>query len=376
MRFAEIDLFGIYVAPIAVTMAAAPGGDGSAAPVRGTFWAVEFRLASGGVCLRRLPAISAVFDHSHPRELIRHVRCHHRGQAGRGRTDTPAACLPRTGLHRRGDRLGGRARRGGFGKLYFSSPWTRDGTVRAYVVTIAPEVAGRIVPLPVADNQLVHKGDLYLEINPTDYRIAVSLAEAEVAQTQAAADNTAREAKRRSELTSLSVTEEEKQTYQSRAVVAEAQYRQALARLDQAKVNTARTEIRSPVNGWVTNLTARLGDYATIGRNQISLVDADSFRIDAYFEETALASLHDGEPARIKLMGIAQPLRGHVEGIARGINVANASPDGQGLATVNPIFTWVRLAQRIPVRIRFDEVPDAVRLVAGLTATVQIEAHR
>jgi multidrug resistance efflux pump len=141
-------------------------------------------------------------------------------------------------------------------------------------------------------------------------------------------------------------------------------------------VNLARAEIRSPVNGWVTNLTAQLGDYATVAQNEISLVDADSFWVDGYFEETYLDSIHEDDPASMKLMGYSQIVRGHVSGVARGINVANAQPNGQGVATVNPIFTWVRLAQRIPVRIHIDNVPSDVRLVAGMTATVQIDASR
>jgi len=256
---------------------------------------------------------------------------------------------------------------------YMGAPWTRDGTVRAYVVTMAPEVSGRIVELPVADNQFVHKGDLLMVIDPTNYKIAVSLAEAAVQQAQVNAQNVEREAKRRQELTNLAVTVEEKQTYASNALVSEAQYQQAQANLDQARVNLERTQIRSPVNGWVTNLLAQLGDYASVGTNVISLVDADSFWIDGYFEETNLEPIQVGDPASIKLMGYQQIVRGHVGSIARGINVANAQPNGQGLAQVNPIFTWVRLAQRIPVRIHIDQVPEGVALAAGMTATVQID---
>ena len=262
---------------------------------------------------------------------------------------------------------------GAMWQAYMGAPWTRDGTVRAYVVTMAPEVSGRIVELPVADNQFVHKGDLLMLIDPTNYKIAVSLAEAAVQQAEANAQNTQREAQRRQELTTLAVTVEEKQTYASNAQVAQAQQQQAAANLNQARVNLERTEIRSPVNGWVTNLLAQLGDYATVGQNEISVVDADSFWIDGYFEETNLGSIREGDPVSIKLMGYRQIVRGHVGSIARGINVANAQPNGQGLATVNPIFTWVRLAQRVPVRIRIDAVPDGVRLVAGMTATVQVD---
>ena len=256
---------------------------------------------------------------------------------------------------------------------YMGAPWTRDGTVRAYVVTMAPQVAGQIVELPVADNQFVHKGDLLMVIDPTNYKIAVSLAEAAMQQAQVTAQNVEREAQRRQELTSLAVTVEEKQTFASNAVAAQAQYQQAVANLNQARVNLERTEIRSPVNGWVTNLLAQLGDYATVGQNEISLVDADSFWVDGYFEETNLDRIQVGDPASVKLMGYSQIVRGHVGSIARGINVANAQPNGQGLATVNPIFTWVRLAQRIPVRIHIDHVPEGVVLAGGMTATVQID---
>jgi multidrug resistance efflux pump len=258
---------------------------------------------------------------------------------------------------------------------YMGAPWTRDGTVRTYVVTIAPEVEGRIAELKLVDNQFVHKGDLLMVIEPTNYRIALKLAEAAVQQAQAAADNAQREAVRRRKLDDLAVTVEERETYDSNAAVTQARYQQAVANRDQAKVNLERTEIRSPVNGWVTNLLERSGDYAAVGRNVISVVDADSFWVDAYFEETQLASMHEGDPASIKLMGYRQIVRGEVSGVARGITVSNAQPDQQGLATVNPIFTWVRLAQRVPVRIRINQVPDGVRLVAGVTATVQVDAR-
>jgi RND family efflux transporter MFP subunit len=238
---------------------------------------------------------------------------------------------------------------------------------------MAPQVAGQIVQLSVADNQFVHKDDLLMVIDPTNYKIAVSLNEAAVQQAQANAQNAEREAKRRQQLTDLAATTEEKQTYASNAIATQAQYQQAQANLDQARVNLERTQIRSPVNGWVTNLLAQLGDYATVGENIISLVDADSFWVDGYFEETNLEPIRVGDPASIKLMGYSEIVRGHVDSIARGINVANAQPNQQGLATVNPIFTWVRLAQRIPVRVHIDQVPDGVVLAMGMTATVQID---
>jgi multidrug resistance efflux pump len=257
--------------------------------------------------------------------------------------------------------------------VYMETPWTRDATVRTYVVTMAPEIAGRIVELPVIDNQFVHTGDLLVVIEKTDYKNALDLAEAGIALAQATALNARREADRRRALPDIAETVEDRQNYEASAAAAEARRQQAIVTRDQAKVNLDRTEIRSPVNGWVTNLVARVGDYATVGRNIVSVVDADTFWIDAYFEETQLASIHEGDPATIKLMGQSALISGKVVGIARGINVANALTDPLGLATVNPIFTWVRLAQRIPVRIQLDHVPDGILLVAGLTATVQVE---
>jgi len=312
---------------------------------------------------------------------------------------------------------------------YMEAPWTRDATVRAYVVTMAPEVAGRIVELHVVDNKYVRKGDLLLVIDPTNFRIAVSQAEAAVQQAQANVQNIdaqmtvqqaqinasqaqlrlgraalvfaqqqaeryqklakdgwgtvqnaqqftsqlhQQEATVQSAQENLNQTRRQIETLKAQRLSAEAGLAQAKAQLNQAQVNLERTRILSPVDGYVTNLLAQLGDYVNVGINTISVVDADSFWVDGYFEETNLAPIRVGDPAQIKLMGHNQIVRGHVDSVARAINVANAQPNSQGVATVNPIFTWVRLAQRIPVRIHIDEVPPNVVLSAGMTATVEI----
>jgi RND family efflux transporter MFP subunit len=261
-------------------------------------------------------------------------------------------------------------------QVYMGAPWTRDGTVRAYVVTTAPEVAGRIVKLSVADNQFVHKGDVLFEIESADYRIALEQAQAQAQRDGAALDyaraNEGRQAKLEGEgWVSKNIYQQVASTlHQLEAAVAVD--RAAIAK---AQLDLSRVVIRSPVNGYVTNLLVQLGDYANVGQKLISLVDADSFWIDAYFEETTLGKLLEHDPATVKLMGYSQLVRGRVSGVARGINVPNAQPDQAGLASVNPIFTWVRLAQRVPVRIHIDQVPDGVRLVAGMTATVQIETR-
>jgi multidrug resistance efflux pump len=254
---------------------------------------------------------------------------------------------------------------------YMSTPWTRDGRVRVYVVTIAPQIAGTITELPVKDDQFVHKGDLLMLVDPTNFTIAVQVAQAAVDQTKALADNAQVEAERRQKLGDWA-SEEERQTFMSRAMAAQATHQQAVANLAQAQVNLKRTRIESPVNGYVTNLLAQLGDYVMVGERRISVVNSDSFWVDGYFEETVLGSIRVGDPAQIKLMGYSDIITGHVAGVARGIDIANASPDEAGLAKVNPIFTWVRLAQRVPVRVALDHVPPSIRLVAGQTATVQV----
>jgi multidrug resistance efflux pump len=259
-------------------------------------------------------------------------------------------------------------------EAYMAAPWTRDGTVRAYVVTMAPEVAGRIVKLSVADNQFVHKGDDLFEIDPADYRIALEQAQAQAQRDAAALDYARENDNRKASLakqgwTSTDIYQQTTSTLrQSEGVVALDK-----AAIAKAQLDIRRTVIRSPVNGYVTNLLARLGDYATIGQRLISVVDADTFWVDGYFEETSLGMIHDGDSATVKLMGHSQLVRGHVDSVARGIKIPNAQPDQTGLASVNPIFTWVRLAQRVPVRIHIDRIPDGVRLVAGMTATVQID---
>lgn len=258
----------------------------------------------------------------------------------------------------------------GLWEHYMVAPWTRDGQVRAQVANIAPEVAGSIVELHAQDNQFVHKGDLLYVIDKRDYQVAVESAEADVASKKADLDVKRNEAERRAKLTTLSTSIEEKQQYAGSYEVAQAAYQSALVSRDKAKLNLERTDVRSPVNGYVTNLLLRLGDYANTGASNIAVVDADSFWVSGYFEETKLGSFAVGDPARVELLGFDQPISGHVDSITRGISTANATVSTQGLPTVQAVYTWVRLAQRIPVRIHLDHVPETITLAAGLTATV------
>ena len=255
---------------------------------------------------------------------------------------------------------------------YITGPWTRDGQVLADIVNLAPQVSGRITKLVVVDNQMVHKGDPLYEIDPVDYQVDVATAQANVNSKLADLKLKRSEATRRTTLTTLSTSQEEQQTYASGADVASAAYATAIAQLSQANINLDRTHVTSPVNGYITNLLLREGDYATTGTRNISILDSDSFWVAGYFEETKLYGIHVGDPALAALMGYREPIRGHVESIARGINTPNTDPGALGLASVSPVFTWVRLAQRIPVRIKIDAVPDTVHLAAGMTATVTV----
>jgi multidrug resistance efflux pump len=202
----------------------------------------------------------------------------------------------------------------------------------------------------------VHRGDVLYEIDPIDYQVAIANAEATATSRYEDLQNKLAESKRRQELTTLSASIEEQQTYVTTARIASSDYAAAVAQLNQAKVNLGRTRVVSPVNGYVTNLQLHEGDYAVAGTRNLALLDADSFWAVGYFEETKLAGIHLGDQAIVALLGFRDPVRGHVESIARGIDTPNTTPGALGLASVDPVFTWVRLAQRIPVRIHIDAI--------------------
>lgn len=283
---------------------------------------------------------------------------------------------------------------------YMHSPWTRDGRVRADVVNIAPDVSGQVVALPVRDNQLVKKGDLLMEIDPARYTLALQQAEAAVTARKADLDvrkaevearradlNMRRaQARRRADVDALVVSREAREDAGSQVTAsqaqleaaqaqfqgAQAQYQAALSQRDTAKLNLERTKVFSPVDGYITNLSVRRGDYATAGAAKIAVIDSHSFWVYAYFEETKLPLLSIGDRAKIQLINGAS-MEGHVDSIARGIYDRDNPQSRELTADVNPTFNWVRLAQRIPVRIHLDKVPENVLLASGLTCTVVLE---
>jgi multidrug resistance efflux pump len=258
--------------------------------------------------------------------------------------------------------------------LYYEyTPWTRDGRVRVYTVQIAPEVAGTVVSLPVNDLQYVHKGDLLFQIDQGTFRNDVTQAVGRLAEARAQASYLNAEAERRMKLTDLSVSAEQRQNAVGIAQGARDAITAATGALDQATLNLERTTVRSPVNGWVTDLLLQQGGFANTGQPAMTVIDADSYWVVGYFEETQLPRIKVGDEARLTLMAYpGQQVVGHVAGLNRGISVSNAAPGVQGLPLVDPVFTWVRLAQRIPIRIELDSVPCPIILASGMTATVSI----
>ncbi|RBA24283.1 efflux RND transporter periplasmic adaptor subunit [Herminiimonas fonticola] len=253
------------------------------------------------------------------------------------------------------------------------SPWTRDGRVKANTIHIAPDVSGIVTNVAVHDNQFVHKGDVLFSIDKRRYAHAVSQAEATLAAQQAERGMRSKEAARRSGLDASIVTSENREAAASLSSIAGAKYQAAAAALETAQLNLERTDVKAPVDGYVTNLHVYAGDFAAIGIPQLAVIDSNSYYISGYFEETKLPYLAVNDVVEIHLMSGGASLKGHIESISRGITDRDAATGKELLADINPTFNWVRLAQRVPVRIRIDDLDKEHKLVAGTTCTVIVK---
>ena len=251
-------------------------------------------------------------------------------------------------------------------KHYAQTPWTRDGRVRADVVQIAPDVSGPVIRVAVRDNQWVNRGDVLYAIDPHWLTLAVASAQAEVESRRHEMVMRQDAARRRAQI-KAAISSEDLQQTGSAANVAVANYHGALAALD-----LSHATVRAPVSGYITHLRLRPGDYATAGETKVAIVDAHSFWVVGYFEETKLRHIRVGDTAHIVLMGYEPVIAGHVESIGHGIGDNNDETGGLGLPDVEPTFSWVRLAQRVPVRIHIDALPKGIELVAGLSASVEV----
>ncbi|MCY1261541.1 efflux transporter periplasmic adaptor subunit [Pseudomonas jessenii] len=254
---------------------------------------------------------------------------------------------------------------------YMFAPWTRDGHIRADIVQIAPDVSGLIQQVEVRDNQLVKRGQVLFSIDPDRFKLALRQAKAAVADREETLAQAQREAKRNKGLGNL-VPGEQLEESQSKVARAQVALMEAQVAVDSAQLNLDRSVIRSPVDGYVNDRAPRTQEFVSAGRPVLSVVDSNSFHIDGYFEETKLNGIHIGQSVDIRVIGDNARLRGHVESIVAGIEDRDRTSGNNLLPNVNPAFSWVRLAQRIPVRIAFDDVPDDFRMIAGRTATVSI----
>ena len=254
---------------------------------------------------------------------------------------------------------------------YMFAPWTRDGHIRADVIQIAPDVSGLIQAVEVRDNQLIKRGDVLFSIDQDRFKLALRQAQATVAERKETLAQAERELKRNRGLGNL-VAREQLEESQSRQMRAQSAMAEAQVAVDAAQLNLDRSVVRSPVDGYVNDRAPRAHEFVTAGRPVLSVVDSASFHIDGYFEETKLGAIHVGQGVDIRMMGDNTRLRGHVQSIVAGIEDRDRSSGSNLLPNVNPAFSWVRLAQRIPVRIAFDDVPGDFRMIAGRTATVSI----
>ena len=254
-------------------------------------------------------------------------------------------------------------------RRYQVEPVTRDGKVRADMVPVAADVSGLVTNVRVGDNQPVKKGDILLVIDRPRYRLALEQAGATVASQQAALAQAIREDRRNRAMTEIIAAEAVEQG-RARVEQLRAALGQAIAARNLARFNLERTLVRAPVDGTVANMSLQPGVYLTAGKPAMALVYGKSMRVEGYFEETKIPAIRIGDPASIYLMGVADEIEGHVQSIAGGVEDRERAGTYGQLANVNPSFTWVRLAQRIPVRVTIDKIPPQVRMIPGQTATV------
>ncbi|HDZ39176.1 MAG TPA: HlyD family secretion protein [Marinobacter sp.] len=258
---------------------------------------------------------------------------------------------------------------------YLYSPWTRDGRIRADVITIAPDVSGWVTGVNVKNNQIVGKDDPLFAIDDTRYEAEVAENEARLAQERTARDLARHKYERRQHMSDRrAISEESLETYRLRAESAKASYQLAQAQLNTARIDLERTNVLAPESGIVNNLTLRQGNYVSRGTAVLSLIKSDSFYVTGYFEETKLQLVRIGQKARITLLSGGKKLTGEVTSIARGIADPNTSSDSQMLPQVQQAFNWVRLAQRIPVDIALDPLPEGVTISAGMTVSIYLES--
>jgi RND family efflux transporter MFP subunit len=272
---------------------------------------------------------------------------------------------------------------------YVQNPWTRDGQVCADVVQITPRVSGPIVNLPIRDNQFVKTGDLLFEIDPRTFqasldqaRAAVQQAESVIKEIDSEIEKNKAEFERQQELlpqraTSQKSVERAEANYevsQEKRKGALASLAQARASLRQAELDLEFTQIKAPVDGYVTNLNLRLGSNPVANQPSLALVDVNSYWVYGFFKETLIAKIGNGDKAIVTLMAYPNsPIEGYVDSLGWGIAQQDGSTGFELLPNVSPTFEWIRLAERVPVRVHLDKIPKEIQLRVGTTASVQVK---
>lgn len=260
---------------------------------------------------------------------------------------------------------------------YLYSPWTRDGRVRVDVITLAPDVSGWVTNLSVANNQKITKGDVLFTIDDTRYKAKIAEAEAYVAEKRSAWELATHQYNRRQGLSGRqAISDESLETYRIQTESAKASYDLARAQLNTARIDLNRTRMMAPESGTINNLNLREGNYVNKGEAVLSLLKTDSFYVTGYFEETKLQGVQVGQQARITLMGGRQKFSGTVISIAQGIADTNISSNIELLPQVKQVVNWVRLAQRIPVDIALDPLPEDTHISAGMTVSIHLAADQ
>ena len=259
---------------------------------------------------------------------------------------------------------------------YSSNPWTRDGQVSAYIVSITPRVTGQIIKIHVDDNSQVSKGDLLFEIDPSIYRSAYNKALATQKQALALLAKAKNEEQRAANLekrTPGAVPVLTLNNLSNTVETSSANVQVAKANVEEAHLNLEFTKVYAPTNGYITNFNLRVGSQVVANSPVVALIDEDSFWIEGYFKETDLVGVNPQDKAFVTLMMHNKVLlKGHIKSIGFGIAKQDGSTGNDLLPNVNPNFQWIRLAQRIPIKVKLDNVPEDLQLRVGMTASIKI----
>ena len=259
---------------------------------------------------------------------------------------------------------------------YIQNPWTRNGQVRGHVIQVSPRVSGMVIKIDVVDNQFVRSGDLMFEVDPEPFEIAIAQAEANLKRQRINSQGRKIEYERLYEIYQKDAGAISEKDLTRR----ETSYNESLSNIDGAveqlrgaKLNLTYTRIYASVDGYVSNIDFQIGTQAVANKAILALVDSNSFWVFGYFRESQIGQIKLGDEARVTLMAYPDlVLHGHVESLGWGIAPSDGTVGYNLLPSIKPVFQWIRLAQRVPVRVKLDDIPKEVELRFGLTASVMV----